>query len=38
VNVSRDIIYASKDKDFARKASERAATYATEMKAFLADR
>lgn len=37
VNVSRDIIYASKGKDFAGKAGERAATYATEMKAFLAD-
>ena len=38
VNVSRDIIYASKDKDFAGKAGERAASYATEMKAFLPDR
>ena len=38
VNVSRDIIYASKGKDFAGKAGERAASYATEMKAFLPDR
>lgn len=35
VNVSRDIIYASKDLDFAQKAGEKAAAYASQMKQYL---
>ncbi len=35
VNVSRDIIYASSEKDFAEVAGARAANYATEMKLYL---
>lgn len=35
VNVSRDIIYASKDQDFAHKAGEKASSYAVAMSQFL---
>jgi hypothetical protein len=35
VNVSRDIIYASKDHDFAQAAGKKAAGYANQMKQFL---
>ncbi|MEY3348110.1 MAG: hypothetical protein RLY46_149 [Bacteroidota bacterium] len=35
VNVSRDIIYASKNHDFAQTAGEKAAGYAKQMKQFL---
>jgi orotidine-5'-phosphate decarboxylase len=35
VNVSRDVIYASKDHDFAQTAGEKAAGYAKQMKQFL---
>ena len=37
VNVSRAIIYAGKDMDFARKAGEVAAAYAKEMAVYLAE-
>ena len=35
VNVSRDIIYTSTEKDFAQKAGEKAKAYATQMSKFL---
>lgn len=35
VNVSRDIIYTSKDTDFAQKAGDKALQYATQMRSYL---